>query len=433
MPSPSRQPPPLLRLSLALLLLAAATPEARADDQTLAEARRGFVTKPRKSEFERAAPLPEPPADQYVRIKYKSPAGELLACVTPDPRDGKRRPAILWCHGGFGGLSDYYWKPQDADDDQTPRQFVDAGYVVMLPSWRGENDNPGNYEMFLGEVDDAAAALEHLAALPHVDPKRIYVVGHSTGATIAMLLACSTDKARAVFAFGGAPNLATLVEDWGNMMPFDPADKEELRLRSPVRFVKSLKTPVVYVEGEESGHALPAKRMGFAASMLKAPFSVALVERADHFDLLQPVTRYLAARLFEDAGERFSVPFTAMQFQAAFDKPIAPAEPGKPRKAEPGYPKISPAAVTEFKRVAATIGRNTDTSWVFTDGSQLGFKAPSDDGKHLVHEQDGLRVAVPIDRALRLHGQVIEFGDQNGKTNFYFRNLTAGELAALKK
>ena len=51
----------------------------------------------------------------------------------------------------------------------------------MIPSFRGENTNPGRYEMFYGELEDLDSAREYLSVIYYVDPKRIYVVGHSTG------------------------------------------------------------------------------------------------------------------------------------------------------------------------------------------------------------------------------------------------------------
>jgi dipeptidyl aminopeptidase/acylaminoacyl peptidase len=57
---------------------------------------------------------------------------------------------------------------------------------------RGGNDNPGRREGFLGEVDDVLAAADHLSKLPHIDPTQIYLGGHSTGGTLALLVAeCS--------------------------------------------------------------------------------------------------------------------------------------------------------------------------------------------------------------------------------------------------
>ena len=73
---------------------------------------------------------------------------------------------------------------------------------MMFPSLRGGNDNPGKKEGFLGEVNDVLAASEFLSRQEYVDPDRIYLGGHSTGGTLALLVAASTDKYRAVFSFG---------------------------------------------------------------------------------------------------------------------------------------------------------------------------------------------------------------------------------------
>ena len=66
--------------------------------------------------------------------------------------------------------------------------FLAAGFAVMTPTLRGENGNPGSFELFYGEVDDAEAAVRFLAAQPRIDSKRIYTFGHSVGGGISALL-----------------------------------------------------------------------------------------------------------------------------------------------------------------------------------------------------------------------------------------------------
>ncbi|MEY2344153.1 hypothetical protein I3679_008435 [Proteus mirabilis] len=90
---------------------------------------------------------------------------------------------MIWLNGGYGGIGgdDYFWTPQPVENDQTGATFRDPNMVLMIPSFRGENTNPGRYEMFYGELEDLDSAREYLASLPYIDPKRIYVVGHSTG------------------------------------------------------------------------------------------------------------------------------------------------------------------------------------------------------------------------------------------------------------
>jgi dipeptidyl aminopeptidase/acylaminoacyl peptidase len=72
----------------------------------------------------------------------------------------------------------------------------------MYPSLRGGNNNPKYIEDGYGEMDDVIAAARYLASLPYVDLGRIYLGGHSTGGTLAMLSVESTTLFRAVFAFG---------------------------------------------------------------------------------------------------------------------------------------------------------------------------------------------------------------------------------------
>jgi len=61
-------------------------------------------------------------------------------------------------------------------------------------------------------VDDAVAAVELLAKTPGIDPKRIFVVGHSLGALLAPRIALGTDKAR------GTVLLAAPTRPYGQMV-----------------------------------------------------------------------------------------------------------------------------------------------------------------------------------------------------------------------
>src|SRR5437868_5746329 len=138
------------RLALALLVLLVgaawldAQPKPPADRKpTLAEARRGFKTKLLKQKAEREA-LDKPPADLFRTVRYDSPAGKLAAYVSRPPLEGKKRPAIVWLFGGFSnGIGATAWSKQSPDNDQSASAFRKAGLVMMYPSLRGGNDNPG--------------------------------------------------------------------------------------------------------------------------------------------------------------------------------------------------------------------------------------------------------------------------------------------------
>ena len=162
----------------------------------LAEARKGFRTKlvPQRGDKE---PVEDPPAGVFRLVKYDAPVGQLPAYLTPDPRDGKKHPAIVWITGYDCNTINDVWSAADREDDDTGSAYRKAGIVMMFPSLRGGNDNPGAKEGFLGEVDDVLAAADFLAKQPYVDPARIYLGGHDTGGTLVLLVAECSDRFRA--------------------------------------------------------------------------------------------------------------------------------------------------------------------------------------------------------------------------------------------
>ena len=47
-----------------------------------------------------------PPKEKLLVVRYESPAGKLVAYQSPDPGDGKKRPAIVLVHGGAFSFGD---------------------------------------------------------------------------------------------------------------------------------------------------------------------------------------------------------------------------------------------------------------------------------------------------------------------------------------
>ena len=216
---------------------------------SLTQARQGFKTKPTAlGSVGQAVPTPPPGVFQVVR--YKSPAGKLAAYLTPDPKDGKKHPAIIWIHGGnCNSIREYLWHAAPASNDQTAAAYRKAGITMMFPSLRGGNDNPGVREGFFGEVDDVLAAAEYLSQQAFVDPQRIYLGGHSTGATLVLLVAECSDRFRDVFSFEPVISAAMHMRE---NVPFDTSSKREVELRAPILWLHSIKAPVFVFAGTKS-------------------------------------------------------------------------------------------------------------------------------------------------------------------------------------
>lgn len=153
---------------------------------------------------------------------------------------------MVFAHGGFalGG-----------GDDEMAVPFVKAGFIVMLPAVRAENGNPGNFEVFLGEVDDVIAAGRKAKTLPGADPDRVYLFGHSIGGGLATLAALSGDHPfRIVGAAGGNYSILSckdIASEWGTFKPTEA----ECKARFPDTYLPTLKTPLYSYVGTGDGYA----------------------------------------------------------------------------------------------------------------------------------------------------------------------------------
>lgn len=261
---------------------------------TLAEAKKSFTTVIVQEEPQAGAP--ETPATASLKVvEYPSPVGNLPAYLTPDPGDGGKHPAIVWITGGDTNSIGDVWTRQPRENDQTARAFRDAGIITMYPSQRGGNNNPGKREGFYGEVDDILAATDYLVKLPYVDPDRVYLGGHSTGGTLAMLVGESTNRYKAVFAFGPVAG----IQQYGGLFLYcDPSNKTELKLRSPIYWLADVERPMYVFEGAIDGN-WPAIR-GMAAINKNPNIHFHKVPDHDHFSLLAPLTERLAKHIVAD-------------------------------------------------------------------------------------------------------------------------------------
>ncbi len=214
---------------------------AATDD--LANSRKGFAAKLR---LRGPAPQPyqntKPPAG-VKQVEFKSGDLKLKGWLSADANDGKKRPAVVYLHGG--------WAFGDGDwEDAEP--FAKAGFVLFMPMLRGENGNPGTYESFLGEVDDAIAAGRFVASLPNVDHANVFVAGHSVGGVLTCLVSMLPSPYKGAAALDGYVDM----ESWAAgspdaHVPYDRNSPEEVRVRNPMAFAGSIRCPLRLYAGED--------------------------------------------------------------------------------------------------------------------------------------------------------------------------------------
>lgn len=282
-------------------------------DQDLSSARVGFQTS-LTLEIRDDLPIPIPPNDRLKIVNYPSNVGMLSAYLSQPETPGQKYPAIIWKLGGFSNrIGTTVWSPQSKDNDQSAQAFRANNIITMYPALRGANGNPGNMEGFYGEVDDILAAAEFLAKQEFVDPNRIYLGGHSTGGTLALLCAASSNRFRAVFAFGPVDDIRGYGAD---SLPFDLGDQEELRLRNPINWLHAIQSPTFVIEGEY-GNADSLRNLQDATNNSRLHFYT--VPKQDHFEVLGPAVDLLADKVNADRGDTCEIQISDAELQALFE------------------------------------------------------------------------------------------------------------------
>jgi dipeptidyl aminopeptidase/acylaminoacyl peptidase len=291
----------LTMLGLALTTCTPPSPQGSAgsqqsDGKTFAQARAGISTRLLRQTRD-GTPVPSPPDGVFDLIHYPAPSGSLSAYLTQSPATPGKHPAIVWITGGDSNTIGDVWSPQPPDNDQSAAAYREAGIVVIFPSLRGGNDNPGVREAFYGEVQDILASADYLATLDYVDPQRIYLGGHSTDGTLALLVAESDPRFRATFAFGPVYDVSVYGPE---MLPVTMDDAREIRLRSPGYWLSSIRSPVYVFEGDHDANTGELERMRSENHDSNVEFFV--VPRADHFSTLAPVNALIARKILADTG-----------------------------------------------------------------------------------------------------------------------------------
>jgi len=302
-----------LTIVLTFTLLSACALDDLDDGRSFAEARSGFSTT-LTEQVNNQHPIPTPPEGVFELVHYESEIGYLAAFISPDPGDGQQHPLIIWVVGGWSyGISDLPWSYPEWSNDQTGSAFREAGILMMYPSFRGANGNPGHFETLFGDIDDILAAFEFATSLPYVDSDRIYLGGHSTGGTRVLLASALTDNFRAVFSFGP-------VSDIGNhnrtQFTFNLNNRQERRMRSPIHWLGDISSPTFIIEGE-SGNASDIRSLERESD--NANVHTFIVEGGDHFDVLAPITRLIAQKILDDTGTNVNIQLTGLELQTAMN------------------------------------------------------------------------------------------------------------------
>jgi pimeloyl-ACP methyl ester carboxylesterase len=197
--------------------------------------------------------------DEQVRITAN---GFSLAGTISRPADAQNRPRpAVTLVAGSG--------PADRDETmfgipifgQLAGALADAGFLVLRYDKRGVGQSGGRAEAatLTDYADDLRAAIKFLADRKDVDRKRLAIVGHGEGGSVAMLAAAKDDRIAAVVLIdalgvtGAELNLAQVTHAVGRSSKSD-ADRQ-----ATVELQKKIQLAVLTGSGWE-GIPLPLRR-----------------------------------------------------------------------------------------------------------------------------------------------------------------------------
>lgn len=220
--------------------------------------------------------MPAAPAG-VTEIEYTSAGLKLKAWVGMPEQRSARMPVVIFLHGGFA------FGPTDYDMAEPYRR---AGFVIVTPMLRAENGQPGAFTMFYDEVDDVLAVAEFVRAQSYADPARIFLAGHSVGATTTLLASMASPVFKRVAAFSASPDQVDFAKSWRVLMPFDLANPREFEMRSPIAYATSLKSPTrLYVGSREGSYRFSNPWLAKLAKEAKLDVEYKEIE-GDHFGMV---------------------------------------------------------------------------------------------------------------------------------------------------
>lgn len=174
--------------------------------------------------------------------------------------------------------------------------YARAGFAVVSFDIAGalESDEPeAFYESIVTFVRDRAglhsakAGLDWaLAEVPSLDTQRIYAAGHSSAATLVLLLGATEERMRAVVAFAPVTDLeAHFAEVLPELEPVFTRIREFVQAISPIRHAQVLaRLPVFLFHGLDDEIASPRESEAlFQAMSERHARSVHVTTRGDHY------------------------------------------------------------------------------------------------------------------------------------------------------
>jgi pimeloyl-ACP methyl ester carboxylesterase len=127
-------------------------------------------------------------------------------------------------------------------------RFHELGFSVFIPDYRGYGKSEGGFPSETQVYADAQTAWNYLTQQRGINPKEIFIYGHSLGGAIAIDLATKHPEAAALIVESSFTSIADMVRRDPKFAIF-PVDLLLHQKFDSIHKVRSLTMPVLYIHG----------------------------------------------------------------------------------------------------------------------------------------------------------------------------------------
>ena len=205
--------------------------------------------------------------------------GQLFLPATAN--DGKRHPALVFFHGGSRRemLLGYHYMDYYSNAYAMNQYLASLGYIVLSVNYRSGIGYGLNFREAINygpsgasEYNDVQGAGLYMRSRPDVDPARIGVWGGSYGGYLtALALARSSDLFAAGVDFHGVHDWAARLGQGGAeaaaAIAADPNVARVAFESSPMASVKTWKSPVLLIQGDDDRNVAFSQTVRMAAAL----------------------------------------------------------------------------------------------------------------------------------------------------------------------
>ena len=231
-------------------------------------------------------------------IEWKSSDGKMVGGVLVKPVNyerGKRYPLIVQIHGGPASASTLAFIGNHGNYSHV---YAGAGYVCLLPNYRGSTNYGEKFKMEIGgdyfrqAYDDIMAGVDHLINIGLVDGDKMGVMGWSAGGHWSNWILTHTDRFKAISSGAGAVNWISMYAQsdvqrnrefyYGGRPPYEDFDK--YWNVSPLKYIKNAKTPTLIhvVDGDPRVPRPQSEELHMALKKLGVPTEFFVYPGATH-------------------------------------------------------------------------------------------------------------------------------------------------------